>query len=441
MSLKRPGVPIAFAGLVLAAVLAPLLIDLPVMATAGRVPEAAPAPPTPPAEPAPPAPAARVARHAHDHDDDDAETPEPASRRGWLGVRLGSGGRIDEVTEGGAAQSAGIREGDRIVELDGTEIDSTSDIIRAMDGTSPGDSLKVKILRGDEIKFYTVKLGDRPEELGTLHPPMPPKTWWREFEGDKEEGGHHHDGPHVYSYSYGFSGPRLGVSIHPMSEDLRAYFKAPKGQGLLVDAVMDDTPAAKAGIRAGDVIVKVDGQAIEDVGDIGRALSEHEAGDKVPVEVIRDGARETVDVTLQESLMKRPRRGSFFNMPGIKIGPRALVALPEIDTGDIDVDIDVDEISREVDEAVRKAMEEVRRELEGIQEKIRLELKQREDQPEESIDAAIRAQQEALVAQQARMREAQRAQARQHQDLVREQQRLMREHLRQARSRQGSWEL
>lgn len=97
------------------------------------------------------------------------------------------------------------------------------------------------------------------------------------------------------------TGGQLGAQVTGMSDDLRAFFGAPMGVGLLVDQVMPDTPAAKAGLKSGDVIIKVHGTAIDGVMDIFEALSTSKKGDQVSIEIIRAKKKRTLNVTLDGS--------------------------------------------------------------------------------------------------------------------------------------------
>jgi membrane-associated protease RseP (regulator of RpoE activity) len=90
-----------------------------------------------------------------------------------------------------------------------------------------------------------------------------------------------------FSFSFGTSHGRLGANATSMSDELRAYFGAAKGAGILVQKVTPGTPAAAAGLKVGDVITKVAGEAIDSPGDVGRALSDKKKGDTVTLGVVR----------------------------------------------------------------------------------------------------------------------------------------------------------
>jgi membrane-associated protease RseP (regulator of RpoE activity) len=92
--------------------------------------------------------------------------------------------------------------------------------------------------------------------------------------------------PVVHSFSFA-TRPRLGIGISSMTNELRAFFGAKPDHGILVQSVETGTPAHKAGVKVGDVIVTVDGDRIDGADDIGRALADRGSGDKVEIELIR----------------------------------------------------------------------------------------------------------------------------------------------------------
>lgn len=94
--------------------------------------------------------------------------------------------------------------------------------------------------------------------------------------------------PSVESYSMVVqSRGRLGAKVITISADLRNFFGAPSDKGLLVDQVLPDTPAAKSGLRSGDVIVKVGGNPIGEHWDILQATNRYKKDETVELEVIR----------------------------------------------------------------------------------------------------------------------------------------------------------
>ena len=92
----------------------------------------------------------------------------------------------------------------------------------------------------------------------------------------------------------------LGVSLTDISPELREYFGATKENGALVESVADDSPADKAGLKVGDVIVTVDGKEVRWSGDVRRALHDKKEGDTVRIEVVRGRGHQTMVASIVE---------------------------------------------------------------------------------------------------------------------------------------------
>jgi membrane-associated protease RseP (regulator of RpoE activity) len=103
----------------------------------------------------------------------------------------------------------------------------------------------------------------------------------------------------------------LGVSLIDISPELREHFGAGKDSGALVDSVEDGSPADKAGLRVGDVIVAVDGSSVTSSGALRRALKDKKDGDTARIELIRGRSRQAVVATLVEREGPRVMLGHF----------------------------------------------------------------------------------------------------------------------------------
>ncbi|MEG3181050.1 Do family serine endopeptidase [Sphingomonas sp. LT1P40] len=90
----------------------------------------------------------------------------------------------------------------------------------------------------------------------------------------------------------------LGVGIQPLTEDLAKSFGVPKGRGELISRVEPGEAAAKAGIKQGDVITKVDGKDVTPDTTLSYLAANLRPGTKVPMELIRDGKTVTVQLTV-----------------------------------------------------------------------------------------------------------------------------------------------
>jgi membrane-associated protease RseP (regulator of RpoE activity) len=93
-------------------------------------------------------------------------------------------------------------------------------------------------------------------------------------------------------------GAYLGVRVQEITRDLQRARDLPNTQGALVSMVADGSPADQAGIRRGDVIVRVDGNEISDPDELIREMKDEDAGSRVSIVVLREGSRKTFDVRL-----------------------------------------------------------------------------------------------------------------------------------------------
>jgi hypothetical protein len=112
-----------------------------------------------------------------------------------------------------------------------------------------------------------------------------------------------HSSSKSFSYSFGMGDGLLGADVQSMTEDLRGYFGAPKDKGVLVSAVEQGSDADKAGLQTGDVITDVEGDSIDDPGDLFGALADKQKGDDVKLTVVRGKKQVTLTAKLTDDPM------------------------------------------------------------------------------------------------------------------------------------------
>jgi S1-C subfamily serine protease len=93
------------------------------------------------------------------------------------------------------------------------------------------------------------------------------------------------------------SRPRLGVQVEALTPQLARYFGVEEGAGVLVEEVRAGSAAERAGLKAGDVILEVNGTEVGDGAELSETLSEAEEG-KVTLTIVRERARRTLEATL-----------------------------------------------------------------------------------------------------------------------------------------------
>jgi serine protease Do len=194
--------------------------------------------------------------------------------RGWLGVTIqpvtadlakslklseSAGALVSSVTDGSPAEKAGLKPGDVIVEFNGEKVTRADRLPNAVANTPVGRDVPMSIVRDGKPMKLTVKVGEQAETKEAAAKP------------EQEPA-------------------KLGLSVEPVTPRVARELGLKETHGLVVRAVDDDSPAAEAGIQAGDVIVEVDRQPVRSAGDMRRRLEEHAKGTPVLMLVRRGEA-------------------------------------------------------------------------------------------------------------------------------------------------------
>ena len=245
---------------------------------------------------------------------------------------------VTQVVKDSPAEKAGIRKDDVIVRIDGENVNSVRKLNRLISEMAPDHSVRVTVSRGGAEQELTATIGKR--NNSSLVRDLfsgEPGTWkWQgtaprmfKWEGPVMD----RDFPDLGDMSMFLQNSRrIGVSTMQLTTQLADYFGVTGGKGVLVTAVTDDGPAAKAGVRAGDVITAVDGEAVDSPGDISRVISRKKEGD-VTLTLIRNKSQQTIRVTPKESgfsgTLGQPQVGRRIVIPRVHI-PDIEIAMPRI---------------------------------------------------------------------------------------------------------------
>ena len=226
---------------------------------------------------------------------------------------------VDDVSTDSAADKAGIKKGDVIAEFDGERVRSVRQLTRLVQETPSGRTVQAVIVRdgqrstvsvtpteGGSFRFdgledladmardFRYRVAPRrpapppapPAGPAPPAPPAPPSVW--NFDG-----------------LAGRSGGRLGITVSSLSPQLAEYFGAK--DGVLVSSVTDDSAAARAGVKAGDVITSFNGSPVDDPSDVRRRASDLQDGDEFTIGVMRDKK----SLTLKGKAEQRDVRRSY----------------------------------------------------------------------------------------------------------------------------------
>ena len=127
-----------------------------------------------------------------------------------------------------------------------------------------------------------------------------------------EDGMFAFDGDESFGFHVGgLRRARIGVRLIEITPELRAHYGAPREAGVLVAGVEPDSPAAKAGIQVGDVIISAEGERIASAREISVAVRSKRGGEAVKLEVARDRAVRSLTVTVEETKSREMAMGDL----------------------------------------------------------------------------------------------------------------------------------
>lgn len=203
---------------------------------------------------------------------------------------------VNSVRPDTPAARGGFQTGDIVVEFDGEAVRSVRQFRRLVEETRPGHEVKATVVRERSRRALTVtpepaaaaNAAMRLEKLPALRSlqvqPNLPNLKSEPFAFT----------PEITWFGRGQA--RLGISVMSLDTQLAEYFGAK--QGVLVTSVNTDTPASRAGLKAGDVILQVAAQPVTNPADVNNALRTTSAGASVDIKVLRDKKELSLKATM-----------------------------------------------------------------------------------------------------------------------------------------------
>jgi C-terminal processing protease CtpA/Prc len=263
---------------------------------------------------------------------------------------------VIDVVDDSPADEAGLRRKDIIIEVNGNEIDDSKEIVELVEELEVGDDIEVVIVRKGKEKTFEIELEERPEY-----------EWFGKSPGSS------YKMPNIISRNYRFSSGSegyIGVAIQSLNEQLGEYFEVDDGEGVLVTEVFEDSPADAAGLKAGDVIIAVDGESVAETGELQEIITDKEEGDEVTVAYIRKGekGKVVVEVTEESFGLKNFTLPDFnFSMPDLS----GLKNLDHFYFGDDDHEYFDAEEYKEQMKQLKKELKELGKELRELKSKLK----------------------------------------------------------------------
>jgi S1-C subfamily serine protease len=190
---------------------------------------------------------------------------------GWLGVQLSAeptaraGAAISRIFRDGPAESAGLREGDVIVRIDGVPVAGPGDVIRQIQLRQPGDWAPLAVERRGKELDLSVRLDPRP---AVIRP------------GDVRRGW-------------------IGIEAIDLPPALREHFGAPREAGVMVSRVDTASPASAAGFELGDVVYEVDGKSLPTPARLREQIAAGGVGNTIELAVARDSVELVLEARIE----------------------------------------------------------------------------------------------------------------------------------------------
>ena len=326
----------------------------------------------------------------------------------WLGVQLKDvtaekarelklpgeyGALVAGVDEESAAAKAGLQRGDVIVEFAGERVRSAAQLRRLIRETPAGRTVNLQVMRDGQSRTLNAKLQ---AHTNNFH-----------FQAPDVNIPQIEINPGLMApfnnrnFTFMFSGrPTLGVTGEELTSQLAGYFGVKQGKGVLVSEVVAGSPAAQAGLKAGDVIVAVDGKDVPTVAELRKAveLKSGEETRKLNLTVVRDHHEQTLPVELKKpELFEHGKETADFGVDSGEwqsVQAEAKKQMAEAQLALQEAQKHLGDQQRLLSDQMQRAAQKYRQAVQGqLKEQLKLQLeKQRKTQTQEEIKLRLQQQ-------------------------------------------------
>ena len=204
---------------------------------------------------------------------------EPLSRSLKKDLKADNGVVITDIEVDSPADKYGLTEDDVIQKVNDIMIRRPSTLTRIIRKMAPGEDAKIVVIRDGKEKTLNVVIGRLKKSQG-----LSAFAFGRDAYALKAFGGR----------------AFLGIQLFELNDELAQYFGVKPDDGVLILEVEEDSPAEKAGIKAGDVITKIDKEAVSEPAAIHEIISELDEDDEIEIEIIHKNSKKTMKVKLEE---------------------------------------------------------------------------------------------------------------------------------------------
>jgi serine protease Do len=221
------------------------------------------------------------------------------------------GALVKSVEADSPAAKAGLKTDDVIVRFQSETIHTAAQLARLVRETPAGRTVALEVTRAGAVQKLSATVAERKSPLREIREwnfKMPEIPEIPEFHFEMPEVPMPPDVPRLMWRS---RGPRkLGIEYQEIGDQLAKYFKLADETGVLVTRVEEDSPAGKAGMKAGDVILKIGASAVKDGEALRDAMRKAEAGQEIAVTVQREGRSVELKVKIAADPPHRTTRRS-----------------------------------------------------------------------------------------------------------------------------------